>query len=90
MEEAKGRKLKELQSLRQTLIESINGNNKSQHAAIELTIQRIDRDIETVTSKSSHPYSIMKSIGAFASVTVIGGILVNLVVEIIKVNLHMG
>jgi hypothetical protein len=90
MEDIKERKLKELQTLRQTLIESINGNNIHQHAAIELSIQRVDRDIQTVTSKSAHPYSIMKSLGAFVIVVILGGMLANILGGIIKVFLKLG
>jgi len=90
MEEIKERKLRGLQTLRQTLIESINGNNIHLHATIELSIQRVDRDIQITTSKSSHPYSIMKSMGAFVIVVILGGMLANLLGEIIKVFLNIG
>jgi hypothetical protein len=90
MEEIKQRVIRNLQFQRQNLIDSINGNNLHLHVAIELNIQRIDRDIQTVASKSSHPYSIMKSMGAFVVVVIIGGMLANLFGEIIKVLLNIG
>jgi hypothetical protein len=38
--------------------------------------------------KASHPYSIIKSLGAFAIVTVLGGMLANLLVELVKIIPH--
>jgi hypothetical protein len=89
MEELKQIKLKDLQALRQKLIDKINDNNVHEHVAIELHIQRIDREIDTASSKSSHPYSIMKSLGAFVVVVVLGGMLANLLGEVIKVLLNI-
>jgi hypothetical protein len=78
-----------LTAIREILVEKLcNINSLTERVAIELNIERIDRDIQTETSKASHPYSIIKSLGAFAIVTVLGGMLANLLVELIKIIPH--
>lgn len=88
MEEIKKKKSDGLRALRERLVEKLCEDNLTERVAIELNIERIDRDIQTLASESSHPYSIIKSLGAFAIVTVFGGMLANLFVELIKLIPH--
>jgi hypothetical protein len=88
MDKLKQSKIKELELFRQSVIDQINDNNVHKHVALELKIQRIDREIEKVSSKSSHPYSVIKSIGTFIFLIIIGGMLANILGDAIKYLLH--
>ncbi len=86
MEEIKNRKVDGLKAVRQGIIESLcTEKEMGSRQAIELNIQRIDRDIEDIKSEPSHPYSVLKPIFGF----VIVSILANLLVEILKVILKI-
>ena len=87
MEDVKKRKVKGLTLLRESLVQKLcDLNDTSERVAVELNIERIDRDIEKINSESSHPYLFLKPIAGFVVVS----ILANLLVEIIKVTLHLG
>lgn len=85
-EDTKKRKVKGLTLVRESLVEKLcNINDLTERVAVELNIERIDREIEKINSESSHPYLFLKPIAGFLVVS----ILANLLVEIIKVGLHL-
>lgn len=86
MEEVKKKIIVGLTTQRQSLVEKLVGKEITEKVAIELEIQRVDRDVEVAKSESSHPYLFLKPIVGF----VIVSILANLLVEIMKVGLHIG
>jgi hypothetical protein len=86
MESTKKEKVNELELKREKLVDKVNDEKEiNERLAIELNIQRIDRDIERVKSESSHPYLFLKPIAGFVVVS----ILANLLVEILKVVLKV-
>ncbi|XES76293.1 MAG: hypothetical protein ACBZ72_08905 [Candidatus Bathyarchaeia archaeon] len=86
MEETKTKKVNGLKRLREKLIEELCFENRmDRRYAMELNIQRIDRDSQRNKSESSHPYWVLKPIAGFVVVS----ILANLLVEILKVLLNI-
>jgi len=81
MESTKKKKVDELELERKTLVDKINNLKKNnERVAIELNIQRIDRDIEKVKSESSHPYPFLKPLAGFVVVSIL-----DVLVEVLKI-----
>jgi hypothetical protein len=88
MEAVKGRMVKGLEKLREDLVEKLCVKcDFNERIAVELNIQRVDRDIEVITAKSSHPYSIIKPIAGFVGVSIGASVIADIIVEFVKIGL---
>lgn len=91
MEAVKGRMVKDLEKTRQSLVDRLSINCKSsERIALELNIQRVDRDIDTIRAKSSHPFSIIKPIAGFIGVSIGASVVAGIIVELLKLGLNIG
>jgi hypothetical protein len=55
----------------------------SEKIAIELNIERIDREISEVKSETSHPYSALKSIVGFVIVSILANVFVQVILKLV-------
>jgi hypothetical protein len=85
MEDLKRVKIGNLNAKREELVGDAEGKEILERIAIELKIERIDRDVESIKIESSHPYLILKPIAGFIVVS----ILAQLLVEFIKFELNL-
>jgi len=87
MQTIKSKKIKGLNNVREMLVEKLCDEDRmDKRLAIEINIQRIDRDIEDIKSESSQPYSFLQSIPGFVIVSILAPLLVEILNIILKIK----
>jgi hypothetical protein len=91
IEAVKDRMVNGLGKIRDGLVEKLCANCEvNERMAVELNIQRIDRDIDALKAKPSHPYSIIKPIAGFVGVSIGASVVAGIIVELLKMGLQLG